>query len=425
MNKLKKYAGLLNDEAPKDHFLAYITPNERDMLVNAGGSGKMTPQGIPSFYAGEFGGMDFSDSSAGSEGDSDYGGGGGGDDIPDDTGTEGAGTHGSGTGADPDYNIDTSYGDDMNYTLEQQRQTQIARNIAQGKDPYYNPMLDDIGMEGSITKTIYDPKTKTFKHEQAPGTIKAIEYQKSNLKTYLESPDVSDEDKIGILNQLQAIQNSQLVGTAQGKYTGAIDDQDIATDWVLNNLTGSLDYVKGMSNLNKYTSKIDKDSLTFQKQIQNDGIIKTVLKSGGIIGTMFKGLTDSYKNKQAMKLLGYSTRVWNPETQSFGSTPSKSNVGEEDTATQAISSNQPNTSPPPLPDSMVDKYFANLNNTNLGINQNYLNTYNTAKANIANTLNMTPNTQQYGYGNTFNDNYARSMTSANPFFEELTSEGLI
>ena len=76
-------------------------------------------------------------------------------------------------------------------------------------------------------------------------------------------------------------------------------------------------------------------------------------------------------------------------------------------------------------DSMVNKYFSNLNNSNLGISSDYLSTYNTAKANIANTLNMTPNTQQYGYGNTFNDNYARSMTSANPFFDELTSEGLI
>jgi hypothetical protein len=288
MNKLKKYAGLLNDEAPKDHFLAYITPNEREMLVNAGGSGHITKSGIPSFYVGEFGGMDFSDSSSGSEGDSDYGNGNNDqttnepmhhgifnqstddslnidhhDSDPDQDDSLNIDHHDSDTYG----NIDTSYGDDMNYTLEQQRQTQIARNIAQGKDPYDDPMLDDIGMEGSITKTIYDPKTETFKHEQEPGTIKAIEYQKSNLKTYLESPDVSDEDKIGILNQLQAIQNSQLVGTAQGKYTGAIDDQDIATDWVLNNLTGSLDYVKGMSNLNKYTSKIDKDSLTFQKQM--------------------------------------------------------------------------------------------------------------------------------------------------------------
>ena len=46
MNKLKQYAGLLNEEAPKDHFLAYITPNERDMLVKAGGVKTPTPSGI-------------------------------------------------------------------------------------------------------------------------------------------------------------------------------------------------------------------------------------------------------------------------------------------------------------------------------------------------------------------------------------------
>jgi len=54
---LKISAGLLKKAAPDNHLLAYITPNERDMLVQAGGSGKMTPQGIPSFYVGE--GMDF------------------------------------------------------------------------------------------------------------------------------------------------------------------------------------------------------------------------------------------------------------------------------------------------------------------------------------------------------------------------------
>ena len=50
---------------------------------------------------------------------------------------------------------------------------------------------------------------------------------------------------------------------------------------------------------------------------------------------------------------------------------------------------------------------------------------NAAKNKISQTLNLTPNTQQYGYGNTFKDNYARSMTSANPFFDELTTQGLI
>ena len=46
MNNLKQYAGLLNDEAPEDHFLAYITTSERDMLVEAGGVKTPTSSGI-------------------------------------------------------------------------------------------------------------------------------------------------------------------------------------------------------------------------------------------------------------------------------------------------------------------------------------------------------------------------------------------
>jgi hypothetical protein len=63
--------------------------------------------------------------------------------------------------------------------------------------------------------------------------------------------------------------------------------------------------------------------------------------------------------------------------------------------------------------------------SNLGVSSAYMDTYNDAKTKIANTLNLQPNNQQYGYGNTFNDNYSRSMTSANPFFDELTNQGLI
>ena len=74
--------------------------------------------------------------------------------------------------------------------------------------------------------------------------------------------------------------------------------------------------------------------------------------------------------------------------------------------------------------SMVNDYFKNMG-SNLGVSSAYMDTYNAAKTKIANTLNLTPNNQQYGYGNTFNDTYARSMTSANPFFDELTNQGLI
>ena len=44
--------------APPGEFLAYINPKEADMLRAAGGSGIMTPMGIPSF-------VDFTDSSQG------------------------------------------------------------------------------------------------------------------------------------------------------------------------------------------------------------------------------------------------------------------------------------------------------------------------------------------------------------------------
>ena len=77
------------------------------------------------------------------------------------------------------------------------------------------------------------------------------------------------------------------------------------------------------------------------------------------------------------------------------------------------------------PDSMVNDYFNNLNNTNLGISDNYLNTYNAAKTKMANTLNMTPPNQQFGYGNTYNDTYARKMNNTNVFYNYLNEQGLI
>ena len=52
MNNLKQYAGLLNEEAPENHFLAYITPGERDMLVKAGGVKTPTESGIFAYPPG-------------------------------------------------------------------------------------------------------------------------------------------------------------------------------------------------------------------------------------------------------------------------------------------------------------------------------------------------------------------------------------
>src|SRR6056300_1626633 len=85
MNNLKKYAGLLNDIAPKGEFLAYINEDESEMLKDNGALGLMTPQGIPSYrgaggYQGSSTGSSSSSSSSSSSGSnsSSSGGGGGG-----------------------------------------------------------------------------------------------------------------------------------------------------------------------------------------------------------------------------------------------------------------------------------------------------------------------------------------------------------
>ena len=64
LENLQHSAGLLNDEAPKDHFLAYITEGEKDMLVQAGGKETPTASGINAYPPpGEKGGGGYMGSS--------------------------------------------------------------------------------------------------------------------------------------------------------------------------------------------------------------------------------------------------------------------------------------------------------------------------------------------------------------------------
>jgi|LULO01.1.fsa_nt_gb hypothetical protein len=76
-------------------------------------------------------------------------------------------------------------------------------------------------------------------------------------------------------------------------------------------------------------------------------------------------------------------------------------------------------------ESMVNEYFANINNNNLGINSAYMDTYNKAKSDMAAKLQLTNNTQQYGYTPYPYQNNSMTLTSANPFFDELNNQGLI
>jgi hypothetical protein len=67
----------------------------------------------------------------------------------------------------------------------------------------------------------------------------------------------------------------------------------------------------------------------------------------------------------------------------------------------------------PIP-SMVDQWFAN-NQAGTGLDPNYLNTYNTAKAQIANTMGMVDTSNQFGYSATPYGGLTAQNLGTNPF----------
>ena len=274
---------------------------------------------------------------------------------------------------------------------------------------------------GKIESNFFNPETGEFSLKQTPGVINVADYQTSNIGAYLDSPGVSDKDKTDFLGRLKAISNSDLVGTN----IDGIEDK-----FIIDNLDISLNSIIDQTKYSKYTDNISEVAKTFEKDLKTTPL-STIGKSGGIIGTFFRGVTDNYKNNKAMDLLGYtgSTIKYNPDgsgdfNYGGGFLTGNASQGERDAVNQLTpfaadaiggTTNQP---------SMVNDYFKNMG-SNLGVSSAYMDTYNAAKTKIANTLNLQPNNQQYGYGNTFNQNFDRSMTSANPFFDELTNQGLI
>ncbi len=421
MNNLKEYAGLLNEEAPENHFLAYITPGERDMLVAAGGKQTPTKSGIfaypPQDNYGGMGGYDSSQNNSG-RGQS-YGGADANDGFANNNNNFDYEGEAYGT-SDTIENINTNDGGN-NYVVPNPVLPPgvISKNFDYETDAY---SIDAGYGLGEITNATYNADTGLVDIEQTPGIINTEQYQTANLEAYLESPDVKEQDKKDTLNQLQALSNSNLKGSKLS---------DIETDFVLENLDLAFNNVKNKTEYSKYTSSIDENATTFAGDL-SDNLLGTVANSGGIIGTMFRGITDTYKNNKALETLGYTGKTikYNPDGSgdfNYGGGFLTGNVGEGER--EAINQLTPlaanivgETQQQP---SMVDNYFANLNNTNLGISENFLNTYNIAKTKMANILNMTPPNQQYGYGNNYNDTYARQMNNSNVFYNYLNEQGLI
>jgi hypothetical protein len=422
MNNLKKYAGLLNEVAPEGEFLAYINNDEEKMLREAGGKGILTQSGIRSYrgeggYQGGSTGSSSSSSSSSSSGSSSSSSGGGGNGRQDAESQYGADSVGSYDSSQNQSGREQSYGNGNDNTVDPGFQKALKEKATSNFD-YETEAYTGLG---KIESNFYNDETGQFTTTQSPGVIPAVDYQTSNISAYLDNPNVPDKDKTDFLGRLKAISNSDLVGTN----VDGIEDQ-----FVVDNLDGSLNSILDQTKYSKYTNNIDEVAKTFESDFKNTPL-STIGKSGGVLGTFFRGVTDNYKNNKAMDLLGYtgSTIKYNPDgsgnfNYGGGFLTGNASQGERDAVNQltpfAADAIGGTTTQP----SMVNQYFSNLG-SNLRVSSAYMDTYNAAKANIANTLNLQPNNQQYGFGNTFNDTYARSMTSANPFFDELTNQGLI
>ena len=346
MNNLKQYAGLLNDEAPKDHFLAYITPSERDMLVEAGGVKTSTSSGIFAYPPGEK-----------------YG-----------------GTNSSGGFNDP---TPSSPGSSNN----QSNSSNNSNNNSGGDQEDDNTqMMQDMGLTSTVNNTMDNS-----------GDIDSV-YTDASFNT-IPTNTKSIGDKImdfvkggGVTGAILRSIGGKLGTAKENKYAGITGEDGY----------GEGDYISTQGDWAESKGFVDKAEDYYTLDLEEQQDIDKQMYDAGIrsqaFNDLYEGDTSNVNNLTSTERDAVNSIIPDMAYEVGGTTA------------------QP---------SMVNDYFANLNNTNLGISENYLNTYNTAKSKMANTLNITPNTQQYGYGNSYNDTYSRSMNNTNVFYNYLNEQGLI
>jgi len=451
MNKLKKYAGLLNEEAPKDHFLAYITASERDMLVEAGGKKTPTESGIfaypPQDNYGGTGGYDSSqnqsgrnENTSGAGGGSGYSGGGNdnnnwGGDQEDDVATMesnmGVTTNNNPTGWSGDSGVDaweSNINDSLLGTPDYQGTIFTGGTYATDDNPASRTLSygNDAATEdlGRPDITYYQPTGTTmgdYKSSYELNQIKYIQDQKlKTVKNKLERAgfdipkDANFAETKAFINDLSSDELPDSYKDLKDSNGNPLYSKDTLEQWEKEGYIPTSGQHDMPGIIGEFFNKADKP-LTRDELWASLDEATEVGKSGG--GKM--DWQERMKTYSPMQYANMTGMDYNKRTKEF---TMRSGGNEQDAYDRVAKPYEIGGTTPQ--ESMVNDYFKNIG-SNLGVSSAYMDTYNDAKNKIAQSLSLTPNTQQYGYGNTFNDNYARSMTSANPFFDELTNQGLI
>jgi hypothetical protein len=345
MNNLKKYAGLLNDEAPENHFLAYITPGERDMLVNAGGVKTPTPSGIFAYPPGM--------------GDPNY------------------------EGKTSDSRTNNPPGSDQGHS-----------RFEVGSGYYGEPVTKTTPKNNNDDPIPSQPEVPIIYTEPGFGVDEG--YDKTNL---------ADPPENKVKTFFNDVKDYVLSGGMIGNATKFIEK------------LGKPIQTKMMTySLNKRLEKIYKNNPDFEDYESVDEIPGEIGSKVVDLEKDLQGVRDgTFTQNDFTKKYG-SGDVTNPNDKFYNPDALRENdiTDLETYFAPELADIIGGTTPQ---ESMVNQYFANTNNQNLGISSDYMTTYNKAKADLAKTLNMTANADQFGYSGT--------MTASNIYYNYLKEQGLL
>jgi len=237
----------LNDAqmmAPDGEFLAYINPKEAGILKAMGGSGRMTPMGIPSFTEDEEDTGDVSNPGGGSTGGS--GGGNNGDDQEDDNarmmqamGLTGPGFTNRGGGDDP-----PSFFDRVKSAITRFNPTRFSPTgiITRGLGGLFNRLANLRGFNPDGTRRTQaeferardirraEKSISNIMGRDAPFTALTLD-RLADLYSVLGQnvPDNINESLIGTTNKMRTINNPVSVPITEGTMFDAEDDLGIVS----------------------------------------------------------------------------------------------------------------------------------------------------------------------------------------------------
>ena len=390
MNDLKKYAGLLNDVAPKNHLLAYITPSERDMLVDAGGVKTSTPSGIFAYPPSN----DARGQSTGSSSSSNSGGGGGG------SGRGGSGG-GSGNNNSPGTtqsggNANTGGGSDAAQQAAQQAANQAAQRNFQAQQAAQQQAAAQRNFQAQVAAAEQQAaqqqaaNRESYRSEQynTPTPIPEIRNTGYIFDTPPQTPPLEAIVDPGFQRALAEIAYQQ-----QNPVYGDPDPQVDVSPQDRDSITSFFDNYKANVKSNPYN-------------LSTLGALKTLYQTNQA-RNMMSGVP-------GYEFLGYTGGNGNTTNTAVGS-------GGGGNALQNLLISSGLFTPQ---QSMVNDYFANQPSSS--ISSSLQTSYNDAKSNINNILGISTPSQQFGYSQAPYGNLSNVNMTNNPYnIDYLKQLGLI